>query len=354
VSVESIENVESVAMATGTVGIEEERAAPGAARTARHRMQERWAADPRRLVQTALGLTWLLDGALQFQSFMYSRGFVQTLTASSAGQPAWLADSIRWAARRAQSDLTLFNTLFALTQVLIGLGLLTRRAAKPALAGSIVWAFVVWWFGEGFGMLFANTANPLTGAPGAVLLYAIVALAVWPTERPGGLLGVKGCRRAWGILWLGMAWLWLLAPNSTADATSAAVNSVSSGISLVGTIQAAAATATKGDGLAIAMVLSLTSAAIGLAVAVNWRARPFLALAIALNLAYWVLGEGLGGLFTGSATDPNAAPLFILLAILLYSLVPVPSGAAARTEPVPATLTTRPSWLRAARARPMP
>ena len=35
--------------------------------------------DSRRAIQTVLGLVWLLDGALQFQSFMYSRGFIQML-----------------------------------------------------------------------------------------------------------------------------------------------------------------------------------------------------------------------------------------------------------------------------------
>ena len=64
-----------------------------------------FASDPARMVQTLLGLIWLLDGALQFQSFMYSRGFLQLLLAGAAGQPAWLADSIDWAVRLANGDL---------------------------------------------------------------------------------------------------------------------------------------------------------------------------------------------------------------------------------------------------------
>src|SRR5262249_51996842 len=62
----------------------------------------------------------------------------------------------------------------------------------------------------------------------------------------------------------------------------------------------------NGRGLVIALVLAFASAAIGVAVAINWRARAFLAVAIVLNLAYWVLGQGMGGVLTGSATDPNA------------------------------------------------
>jgi hypothetical protein len=64
------------------------------------------------------------------------------------------------------------------------------------LALSFAWALIVWWFGEAFGMLFMTMASPLTGAPGAVLLYGIIDLLVWPNGRPGGLLGVRGARIA--------------------------------------------------------------------------------------------------------------------------------------------------------------
>ena len=97
---------------------------------------------------------------------MYSKGFVQMLTGMESGQPHWLASSIGWGARLANGNLDVWNTLFALTQVAIGLGLLYRRTVKLALAASFAWVLIVWWFGEAFGMLFANVANPLTGAPG--------------------------------------------------------------------------------------------------------------------------------------------------------------------------------------------
>jgi hypothetical protein len=283
------------------------------------RVRYYFASDGRRAFQTALGLIWLLDGALQFQPFMYSKGFIQMLTATAAGQPHWLASSISWAADLAQSNLTVFNTLFALTQVAIGLGLLYRRTVKPALVLSLAWALVVWWFSEGFGMLFA-AANPLTGAPGAVLLYAIIGLLVWPGERPGGLLGLRGARITWCALWLVMAWAWLLAPNSSANATSSAIMSAP-GAGFLHSLQSSAASGASGHGLVIAIVLALVSATIGVAIAKNWRPAPFIAVAIVLNLGYWVVGQGFGGIFyTNSATDPNAGPLFVLLSLVLYSL----------------------------------
>ncbi|MGH3266535.1 MAG: hypothetical protein ACRDNS_31605 [Trebonia sp.] len=278
--------------------------------------------DPRRSAQTVLGLLWLLDAGLQFQSFMYSKGFTDSLVSMATGQPGWLADSVRWTAQIAARDLSVYNTLFALTQVALGIGLLHRGSARLALAGSLVWVLIVWWFGEAFGMLFMSMASPLTGAPGAVMLYAIVGLAVWPGDRPGGLLGVRGTRLAWAALWVVMAWLWLEAPSSSANAVSNAIETAPSGMSWLSTVQIWAADATKGAGLPIALVLAAASLAVGVAVAANWRPRSFLVLAVVLNLAYWVFGQGLGGIFAGGATDPNTAPLFVLLAYVLYGLAP--------------------------------
>ncbi|MGH2871409.1 MAG: hypothetical protein ACRDL5_02995, partial [Solirubrobacteraceae bacterium] len=175
-----------------------------------HRAREYFLTDRTRTVQTVLGLVWLLDGALQFQSYMYSTGFIQMLTQMEPGQPTWLASSMRWASGIASGNLALYNTLFALIQVGIGLALLCRRTVKPALAVSFGWTLIVWWFGEAFGMLLMGMANPLTGAPGAVALYALIGALAWPNDRPGGLLGASGARIAWAALWLVFAWLWLL------------------------------------------------------------------------------------------------------------------------------------------------
>jgi len=278
--------------------------------------------DSRRAITTALGLIWLLDGALQFQSFMYSNGFIQMLTGMAPGQPAWLYHSLHWAANIANGNLTLWNTLFALTQVAIGLGLLYRPTLKPALLLSFGWAFIVWWFGEAFGMLFMNMANPLTGAPGAVLLYGLIGLMVWPNDRPGGLLGVRGARITWCALWIVSGFLLLLQVNSTANATKNLINAAPSGMSWLSSLQDWVAKGAAGNGLIIALVLALASVVIGIGVAVGRSPRALLWLAIVLNLAYWVVTQGFGGIFAGGATDPNAGPLFVLLAVTLYTLVP--------------------------------
>jgi hypothetical protein len=280
--------------------------------------------DGTRAVQSALGVLWLLDGALQFQAFMYSHGFIDMLTEVAVGQPGWLVDSVRWGAHTAEHNLDLYNTIFALIQVAIGAGLLWRRTVKPALAVSFVWALVVWWFGEGFGMIFMTMASPLTGAPGAVPLYALIGMIVWPNERAGGLLGERGARTAWAVLWLVMAWMWLEEPSSSAHAISGAIAEAPSGMSWLSTFQEWAAKAVAGSGLALAIVLAGASAAIGVCVAANRKARWFLGLAVVLNLLYWTLGQGFGGIFEGGSTDPNAGIVFVLLALAIWPLTEAP------------------------------
>jgi hypothetical protein len=276
--------------------------------------------DSRRTVQTVLGLAWLLDAGLQFQSFMYSNGFIQMLTGVRSGQPHWVAGLMSWATGIAHGNLDVWNTLFALTQLAIGFGLLYRPTVKLALALSFGWALFVWFLGEGLGMLFASAASPLTGAPGAVLLYGLIGLIVWP-NRPGGLLGASGARIAWVVLWVVMGLLWLLPANSSANAASNQIRSAPSNMSWLTSLQTHAADIARDNGLLIAFVLAAVSVAIGTAVAVDWQARTFLWLAIYLNVIYWVIGQGFGGIPTGTGTDPNAGPLFILLACTLFPLL---------------------------------
>ena len=277
--------------------------------------------DATRRVQTVLGLIWLLDGGLQFQSAFYQHGFQQLLDSGAQGQPGWIHNSIVWAAHIAGGDLGLYNTLFALVQVALGFGLLYRPLVKPALVASFAWTLVVWWFGEGFGGMFIDAAQPMTGAPGGVLMYTLVGLIAWPGERPGGLLGARGARIQWAALWLVMAYLWLTPASAAPDATSSMLTSVGSGIGPITSLQNHLASAFGGGGVPIALVLAALSALIGVAVARGWYARTFLWVAIVLNVLYWVFPQGVGGLLAGGATDPNAGPLFVLLAAAMFGLL---------------------------------
>jgi hypothetical protein len=287
------------------------------------RLRTYFADSPARTLQTVLGVVWLLDGGLQLQSFMYSRGFVAMIKGAAVGQPSWVHDSIIWGANIASHNLSVWNSLFAATQLMIGFGLLYRPAVRSALIANFAWALMVWWFGEGFGMmLVGGVAAPLSGAPGGVILYLLVGLIAWPSARPGGLLGVRGARTMWAALWLVMAWLWLESASAAPNAIRDMINAAPSGMSWLSSLQNGFASVARGNGVAISLVLAAVSAAVAVGVGVNVRARQLLGIAAVLSAVFWVVGQGFGGIFQGGATDPNTAPLFIILAYGLYKLVP--------------------------------
>lgn len=287
-------------------------------------------------VQITLGLIWLLDGLLQFQPYMYTHAFLaDAIEATVPMQPSWAGQPILWASHLAGRDLTLWNTLFALTQCAIGLGLIYRRTVKPALVLSFAWAFVVWWIGEGFGMILMNMGSPFTGDPGAVVLYAVIGVVVWPGSRGGGgsALGAgrfedRGGLIAWSALWLVSAAIWAEALVRPVYSMTGALREASGdSMPWLGSIQRSLAGTLAGDGKPVAAALLALSLLAAAGVWSRWR-RGALLLGIALSLLYWALGQSLGGLTTGTATDPNAGPLFVLLAVALW-----PASAQARPTP---------------------
>lgn len=94
----------------------------------------------RRRLQIVLGLLWLLDGALQLQSFMFSAGFAKSIIAPSAnGQPIFVSAPVEWNAHLIAAHPVLLNAAFASVQLLLGVGFLFRRSARIAIVGSIAW-----------------------------------------------------------------------------------------------------------------------------------------------------------------------------------------------------------------------
>jgi hypothetical protein len=295
-----------------------------------------WAADResvgiRRWLQLGLGLVWLLDAALQFQPFMFGRGFVtQIIDPSAMGSPATVANSVSASGQVILAHPALFNTGFAVVQLAIALGLFWRRTARAALAGVIIWGLAVWWLGESFGMLFSGSASPLTGAPGAALLYVLLAVLAWPHKPASGRVtgrkpsartslaqsGIPGRRWSlvlWVVIWGGFAALMLQPQVRAPGALRAAVGGMASGQNLLASLDRSAAGLLGSAGLVPALIFAVVFAVIAIGLFVPGAARPVLVLAAVLAVAIWVIGENFGGLASGSATDPNTGPLLLLL-----------------------------------------
>lgn len=283
--------------------------------------------DARRALQLALAGVWLLDALLQYQSFMFSKAFAQMIGGTATGNPAIIARPITWNAGLVEHHLVLANTIFATIQLLIGLGIAFRPTVRAALAASIAWSIGVWWFGEGLGGVLSGAASPLNGAPGAVIVYALLAVLLWPADRgtpapftAARAVGAHAARALWLVLWLSLAYFALAPANRAPQAMSGMIADMEGGEPRwLAAIGKSAASLTAGHGLAASIVLAgaLTVVAIGV-----YLPRPAavatLVLAIVVAIAIWVAGQELGGILTGAGTDPNSGPLLALLALAYW------------------------------------
>ncbi len=294
---------------------------------ARDQVRNQCAADPtapgRRGLQLCLGLVWLLDAGLQCQPFMFRPSFVTMIIEPAAtGNPPFVTASVGWASQLMLHQVAVFNAAFATVQLLIAVGLFFRRAVKPALALSIVWALSVWWLGEGLGGILIGL-SPLAGVPGAVLLYVLIAVLVWPsTSGSGGPVtsvatagpaGATITTVAWLALWGGFAHYLLLPANRASDAISALLSHTDGQPGWISAVMTGLARASDDRGVEISVALAILCAGIALAVLAQPFIRPALVLAAGLGVLFWI-AQGLGGIFTGQGTDPNTGPLLILLA----------------------------------------
>jgi hypothetical protein len=292
----------------------------------------------RRGLQIALGLIWLLDAALQYQPFMFTHGFVnQIVEAAADGNPAVVLTPATWAGHVISHDVAAWNAVFATIQLVIAMGLLWRPTVRVALAGSIAWSLAVWWLSEGAGDVLTGAASPLTGAPGAVILYALIAVLVWPSrsdapgnDGAGGVaaaspLGRRWSVAAWVVLWGSFTYLILQPAIRAARNLSSTIAGQAAGEpGWLAALDRGAAAATGSHGLAISIVLAAAFILIAAGILLPATTRPALALALAIlaGLAIWVVGENFGGILTGTGTDPNSGPLLILLAVCYWPLQP--------------------------------
>jgi hypothetical protein len=303
--------------------------------------------DRRRALQLALATVWLLDAVLQFQPYMFTRAFGNQMIAGTAvGNPTGVAHTIAWAGHAIAHHAEASNAVFALVQLALAVGIACRPTVKVALAGSVLWALGVWWIGEGLGGVLTATETPLQGAPGAVILYALLAFLLWPTEGDGTRspfvaarpAGVAVARTLWLVLWASLAYFALLPANRAANAMHDLFAQAAQGEPhWVAALDGDFARLVAHRGLASSVVLAalLLVIAIGPFLAPSLL-RATLVVAVCLSAFVWVVGEGFGGIFSGTGTDPNSGPLLILLALAYWP----PSRAAVVRAPAPALAMT--------------
>jgi hypothetical protein len=340
-------NFEPTAVLGSDKAIEEEDDDPAAESKSDERQghsgDRRWPTPIRtqRGLQIVLGLFWIVDAALQYQPFMFGNQFVASyITANAAGQPEPVSWLINNAGHFISPNVGVWNALFATIQLVIGGGLLFRRTVRPALVTSFFWIFGVWFFGEGLGGLLTGTASALSGAPGSVFMYGLLGLMAWPrNKRPSnepqdapvgaassaaaeGVGGVVTPLVVWSGFWLLSAVLFLLPANRMATSVSGSITGMASGeppwyasfLNHVGNWFGSA-------GVTQTWLLTVLSVVIAVGPLLFRRVEPFLAVGFVVSILFWLTGQGLGGILTGTGTDPNTGPLVGVLALAMVPLV---------------------------------
>jgi hypothetical protein len=325
---------------------------PGSVRTSPwtwlgHRTGTVGVGDPaRRKLQVALGVIWLIDAALQYQPYMFSRAFVtETIEPAAYGTPYIVEHPSLWAANIMIHHIAAYNAVFATIQLFIAVCLFYRPALKVGLAISIVWSLGVWWLAEGIGGITLG-ATALMGAPGAALLYAFIAVLVWPSSREDagrqegrsvvetGPLPALVAKLAWAALWLGLAALGLEAVNRSPSALHDMVVGMQAGEpAWIRAINRFLGGPLAHHGTEWSIVLAVLYVLAGIGVFAPRTARPALMIAVVLAAAIW-LTEDFGGIATGSGTDVNSGPLLALLAACFWPVLrPRPVRTPGSTSP---------------------
>jgi hypothetical protein len=281
----------------------------------------------RRGLQITLGILWLIDAGLQFQPYMFSSRFATDVLGPAAiGQASFVAVPVDHAARIVGEHPVAFNAAFALVQLAIGVGLLLRRAVVQALIASIVWSLAVWYLGEGLGGLTGPNAALLRGAPGAALLYAVLAAAACPSDDSRDQQPASWLAFVWAGYWIGGAILQVWhGPRNGPDVAATVAEGANGAPSWLSRIDFSLARTVVHlspgtiDGFIVIQVL------IGLAALASVRSRQVAGcIGSLICCAFWIVGPGFSQLLTGHATDPNTAPLVVVLAVALLTRRAVP------------------------------
>jgi hypothetical protein len=301
----------TLAQSSGRIPVASGRAAPSSAR---------------RRLQLVLAGLWVLDGVLKLQPFMFTKDFgPMVVGTASNGAWSWLADAMNWAQKIIVAHPVGPMVLFALIEIVIGFAIAYRPTVRYGLIACICWVPFLWFFAEGLGGMTAES-GPFSGAPGASILYGLLAVLLWPTDQPGvgeavRFVGTRTAKIIWLVLWGLLAVLSFLPKNTASDSIS---NTIAGNVD--GTPQwytsllDHAADWTKGRGAEVSITVGVLLALVALSVLVKDRrvVRAGLVLAIVIATVVWVLGEGLGMPFMGMATDPDTGPLLALVAIAFW------------------------------------
>jgi hypothetical protein len=283
----------------------------------------------RLLLRRGLGILWIVDGLLQAQPAMANHFAKAVIIPAAKGQPLWLSQLIHLEARLWQAHPLDLAAATVLIQLGIGVAILAggdSRLGRLGLWFSIGWSLLVWAGAEGLGGVLSVGATEISGAPGAALFYAIAAglllsprrywistaIPAWIRRGTGGLLLLGALLEALPAerLWTGSG----LSSTFSEMAHMSQPGWLAAPISFLARLGHVHPIPLNGALIVIMVILG-----VGL---LSGRApRAWTAATLIWLAATWWLGQDLGGLGTGTATDPNLSPLVGLLLVASWRRV---------------------------------
>lgn len=279
-----------------------------------------------RALRVGFGSLWLLDGLLQAQPGMFTMDMVSTIMQPAAtGQPGWLSALVAWSIRLVTPHIVVFNALVVALQIAIGIMLLVGGRPRVVRAGAVlalIWAVLIWLFGEGLGQMLTGSGTALSGAPGSALVYAFAAVLILAYRGDDARAAGRSVA-TWAVV--GLFTLSVALELNPLFFQSLGLSSVFGQTAMMAQphlVAAPIAWLTNVSGAHPALVNAL---AVGLlaaaALATPWTARGragavLLGGLLLLLFAEWWLGQDFGMPFGGMATDPNTA---VPAAVLLFA-----------------------------------
>lgn len=300
-----------------------------------------------KLLRYALGTLWLIDAIFQVQPQMFTTNMINSvLLPTLSSQPVPVAASLHTIIMMITQHLVFFNLLIAVVQAEIGLFLLAGLWVRETVILSCVWALIVWYGGEGMNMLFTGQASVLTGAPGAVLLYPLLGLLVYPRKTPSSssreyLLSRERFHRVLAGFWIFAALLqlqpywWQRGQISQAIGAMTGLGGLNTVVVDPVLVPLSRLTVSLEVPLNSALIVIFLGLGTGLLLVRPAHRRLLLILSILLSLAIWWGTQAFGMILTGMATDFNSGLLILLMTLACWPKVQKSPGPAVQRHQLP-------------------
>lgn len=135
-----------------------------------------------------LGLFWLIDGILELLPGT-AGSFLSIVKQMAQGQPPPIHHLVLWGYNVMLPYPIAWNDALGAAEIAVGVALLIGLWPRLTLAASILLTIPLWIWGQAFGGFLTGSATDI----GAMPLYALAALLVWP--RSGAVADRKLDRR---------------------------------------------------------------------------------------------------------------------------------------------------------------